>query len=65
MTALELVAEMQREEIAELLDAKRLNTSKASSGAATMPPNSTETAESPALEKKRADLADEKLGQGS
>ena len=39
MTALELVAEMQREAIAELLDAKRLNTSKASSGVATMPPN--------------------------
>ncbi|CAE7811417.1 unnamed protein product [Symbiodinium sp. CCMP2592] len=56
MTALELVAEMQREEIAELLDAKTLK------GPATMPPNSTETAESPALEKKRADLADEKLG---
>ena len=64
MAALELVAEMHREEITELRGDARKANSNASVGAV-LPPNSTEAAESPSLEKKQADLANEKLGQGS
>ena len=73
MTALELVSEMQREEIVELIAARKVAGTEAAEEALVAPGRAADAdAESKAaqlaaqldLERRRADLAEEKLGQG-
>ena len=63
MTALELVCEIQKDEILELLEAQNASDALEASTEAPARTADDDLAEIKA-EKQRADLADEKLGQG-